>query len=152
MRYRAVLESFGGRMAGFEVPDDVMTALNSGYRPPITVTIGEYTFQTSAHRGDRRFVTNVSVENRAKAGIEIGDEVEIDVNLDTSVPEVTVPPDLAAALDADPEAKRRFEAMPFRHRKEYVMWIYGAKRSAMRQARVARSMQMIRTGFPKLFR
>jgi hypothetical protein len=53
--------------------------------------------------------TPISAENRASAGVAAGDEVEVDIELDTAPREVTVPPDLAEALERDVVAKRYFD-------------------------------------------
>ena len=47
----------------------------------------------------------VSGEHRAGAGIAAGDQVDVDLELDTQPREVSVPEDLSAALDADPVAR-----------------------------------------------
>jgi hypothetical protein len=55
-----------------------------------------------------RYMVGVSAEHRAGAGVAGGDEVDVDLELDTAPREVSVPADLAAALDAEPEARRTF--------------------------------------------
>ena len=47
------------------------------------------------------FMLGVSNDVRASSGRRAGDEVDVDLELDTEPREVEVPPDLAAALDAD---------------------------------------------------
>jgi hypothetical protein len=39
MRFRATVELGGKTATGIEVPEDVVAALGSGNRPPVTVTI-----------------------------------------------------------------------------------------------------------------
>jgi uncharacterized protein YdeI (YjbR/CyaY-like superfamily) len=50
---------------------------------------------------------------------------------------VPLEPDIAAALEATPEAQKRFEHLPPSHRREYLDWIAEAKRSATREKRIA---------------
>ncbi|MFA6046031.1 MAG: YdeI/OmpD-associated family protein [Phycisphaerales bacterium] len=47
-----------------------------------------------------------------------------------------VPPDLAKALKAAPEARAHFEAFPRGVRKRILAWVYGAKRAETRATRV----------------
>ena len=47
------------------------------------------------------------------------------------------PADLAAALDADPEARRQWDAFPRSPRRAALVWLAGAKRPATREKRVA---------------
>jgi uncharacterized protein YdeI (YjbR/CyaY-like superfamily) len=56
----------------------------------------------------------------------------------TRDPGTTVPPELLAALAANPKARAFFEALAAGHRREYVAWVSTAKREATRAARVAR--------------
>ncbi len=55
---------------------------------------------------------------------------------DATTKTVRVPEDLAAAFKKNNEARRLYEALSFTNRKEYVLWIVGAKREETRAARV----------------
>jgi uncharacterized protein YdeI (YjbR/CyaY-like superfamily) len=57
---------------------------------------------------------------------------------------VVVPADLAAALDAEPAARGRFDALPYSHRKEHVRAVEQAKAPETRQRRIARAVAMLR--------
>jgi hypothetical protein len=59
------------------------------------------------------FMLPVSAEVREKAGVAAGDEVDIEIELDTAPREVHLPADFAAALGQDVEAKRFFEALSY---------------------------------------
>ena len=50
-------------------------------------------------------MVGVSAENRAAAGVKGGDEIDVDLELDTAPREIIVPDDLNAALDVVPEAR-----------------------------------------------
>jgi uncharacterized protein YdeI (YjbR/CyaY-like superfamily) len=47
------------------------------------------------------------------------------------------PPELSAALDANPEARRQWDAFPKSPRKALIFWVTSAKRPETRQRRVA---------------
>lgn len=55
---------------------------------------------------------------------------------DAGTKTVRVPEDLAAAFKKNGEARRMYEALSFTNRKEYVLWVVGAKREETRAARV----------------
>jgi uncharacterized protein YdeI (YjbR/CyaY-like superfamily) len=76
--------------------------------------------------------------------VAAGDEVDVDVELDTAPREVDVPADLAAALDAEPAARVRFDALPYSHRKEHVRAVEEAKAPETRQRRIAKAVAMLR--------
>jgi uncharacterized protein YdeI (YjbR/CyaY-like superfamily) len=55
-----------------------------------------------------------------------------------------VPDDLARALDADPDARRRFDALSYSARQRHVLPIEQAKTAETRARRVARTMDALR--------
>lgn len=61
-------------------------------------------------------------------------------------PAPVIPPDLRAALERDPLAKGNFERVSASQRKMFAGWVLGAKRPETRARRIARSLEMIRTG------
>jgi uncharacterized protein YdeI (YjbR/CyaY-like superfamily) len=65
---------------------------------------------------------------------------------------LVVPDDLAAALAANEEARRRFDAFPPSARKMILRWIKSAKRAETRQRRVAETVRLaamnVRPGMP----
>ena len=83
---------------------------------------------------------------RKEAGVEAGDTVEVELELDTTPREVEVPEALATALAKDSEARAAFERLAYTHRKEYARWIDEAKRDETRQRRVAETVEMLRQG------
>jgi bifunctional DNA-binding transcriptional regulator/antitoxin component of YhaV-PrlF toxin-antitoxin module len=128
----------GGRMAtGLVVPADVVEALGAGRKPPVTVTLGGHGYRSSIASRGGQFLIPLSAENRVAAGVAAGDEVEVDVELDTAPREVEVPGDLAAALDAAPGARERFDALSYSHRQQHVLAVTGAKAEQTRARRVA---------------
>jgi uncharacterized protein YdeI (YjbR/CyaY-like superfamily) len=58
------------------------------------------------------------------------------------------PPDVVAALAADAEAKRRFDALPPSHQREYLKWIDEAKKPETRRRRLAQLAAAIRRHSP----
>jgi hypothetical protein len=66
----------------------------------------------------------VSAEVRAGAG---ADEVDVDIELDTQSRTVTVPADLADALDRDPDARRAFDGLSYSHKQRYALSVESAK-------------------------
>jgi hypothetical protein len=146
MRFRATFESSGKTATGIRVPADVVEALGAGKRPPVRITIGAHTYRsTIATRGDR-YLVGVSAENRALAEVAAGDEVEVDIELDTDTREVTVPADLAAALELESGARRFFDGLSISQKQWYVIPIEHAKKPDTRRRRVAKAVGMLREG------
>jgi uncharacterized protein YdeI (YjbR/CyaY-like superfamily) len=75
-----------------------------------------------------------------------GDTVDVEVELDTAPREVTVPLDLAAALDADEAARRTFDGLSYSNRSWHVLQIEGAKTAETRERRIRKSIEALREG------
>ena len=74
----------------------------------------------------------------------IGDRVTACIDLDTAPREVPIPEDLAAALDADPQVRRTFDALPYTRRKEYARAVDDAKRADTRARRIEQTVAQLR--------
>jgi hypothetical protein len=137
MRFSTTVDLHGKTATGMEVPPAVIEALGGGKKPAVTVTVGGHTYRTSIGSMGGRSLIPLSAEHRAAAGVAAGDAVEVDVELDTAPRTVEVPADLAAALDADPEVRRRFDGLSYSHQRRHVLAVEGAKAEATRARRVA---------------
>lgn len=136
MELRTEVLATGGTTAGIVVPEDVVAALGGGRRPKVVVTVNGFTYRTSIAPMDGRFLVPLSAERRTAAGVAAGDAVDVTLELDTAPREVTVPDDLAAALDAHPGARARFDALSFSNRQRHVVAVEGAKAPETRARRV----------------
>src|SRR3954469_23333424 len=126
MRFDSAVELGGKTATGIPTPDEVIDALGSSKRPPVTITINGYTYRTTAVRMGGDFYVPLSAENREGAGVAAGDGITVDIEPDTAPREVTLPDDLAAAMDD--EARAVYEALSYTHRKEWVRWVEEAKK------------------------
>src|SRR5215469_17856747 len=106
MRFRARIELHGKTATGIVVPPEVVESLKAGKRPPIRVTIKGHTYRSTVAPMAGEFRLPISAEHRTRGGVEVGDEVEVEIEPDTQAREVEVPPDLLEALDRDVDAKR----------------------------------------------
>jgi len=146
MKFRTILLQAGKTATGIVVPDDIVERLGAGKRPPVRVTINGHTYRSTVAVMGGRFMVGVSAENREKAGVAGGEEIEVDLELDTAVREVAVPPDLAGALGRNAAARQRFEALSYSRRKALVTGIEGAKTEETRQRRLHKAMDDLLAG------
>lgn len=146
MQFRTTILQSGKNTTGIEVPDEVVAALGAGKRPPVTVTINGYTYRSSVAVMGGRSMVSLSAQRRAAAGVAGGDEVDVTIEHDTAPREVTVPDDLAAALDAEPEARRTFDGLSYSNKSWHVLQVEGAKTEQTRQRRIAKSVDVLRQG------
>jgi uncharacterized protein YdeI (YjbR/CyaY-like superfamily) len=118
MIFRGSLDLHGKTATGISVPDGIIEALGGQY------------------------LLGVNAENRAAAG----DELDVEIALDTQPREVTVPDDLAAAIDADHKASATFDDLSYTHRKEWVRWVEESKKPETRQTRVEKTVAALHEG------
>jgi hypothetical protein len=149
MRFRTTILQTGKTTTGFQVPDEIVEALGRGKRPAVTVTINGFTYRNTVAVMDGVYMIGVSAENRAGAGVRGGDVVDVDIELDTAPREVDVPGDFAAALDAEPDARRTFDALSYSNKSWHTLQIAGAKSDETRQRRIAKSVAILREGRPR---
>jgi hypothetical protein len=146
MEFRAELQRTGGNTTGFEVPQEIVDGLGGGGRPKVVVTLNGYTWRSSIARMGGSYWLGVSAQNRAGAGVAGGQVLDVTVELDTAERTVTVPDDLAAALDREPAAKAVWDGLSFSHRRQHVEHIEDAKTAETRARRVAKAVEMLAAG------
>src|ERR1700751_2030673 len=123
MKFHGRLELNGKTATGIEVPAQVVTGLGAGKRPAVRATVNGFTYRTSVAPMGGRFLLPVSAQIWAGAGVAAGDEVDVD-------PEprpVSVPADLAVALDTDPAVRRAFDALSYSQQLRYVQPVEDAR-------------------------
>jgi uncharacterized protein YdeI (YjbR/CyaY-like superfamily) len=136
VRFRTELLTTGKTAAGFVVPDEAMAALAAGRKPAVSVTINGHTYRSTVATIDGRPMIGVSAENRAAARVAGGDEIEVELQLDTAPRTVEVPADFAAALAAEPKARAFFDALNYSERRWFVLGVEDAKTPETRQRRI----------------
>jgi bacteriocin resistance YdeI/OmpD-like protein/uncharacterized protein DUF1905 len=146
MRFRATMLSAGKTALGFEVPPKVVDGLGAGKRPPVLVTINGYTYRNTVAVYGGVYMIGVSAENRAQAKIKGGDETDVDLELDTAPREVAVPPELQAALDADPAAKATFDRLSYSNKSFHALQVTGTNNPDTRSRRIEKSIAVLREG------
>lgn len=146
MQFRTTIELGGKTATGFQVPPEVVAALGAGKRPPVTVTINGYSYRSTVAPYGGVFMLPLAAEHRTAAGIAAGDEVEVELELDTEPREVTIPPDVAEAFAADPAANDAFVKLSYSHKRRHILAIEDAKTPETRQRRIAKAIAMLREG------
>jgi hypothetical protein len=136
-----------GPAAAVVLTDEQVAAVGEGAkRFPVVATVEGYTWRTTVARMRGEFLLGLSREVREGAGVEAGDTVDLQLELDTKPREVDVPEALATALAKDANARAAYEKLSYTHRKEYARWIAEAKRDETRERRVAKAIEQLRAG------
>jgi hypothetical protein len=146
MRFRTTILQSDKTATGIVIPAEVVEALGAGKRPAITVTINGFTYRSSVAVMGGTYMVGLSAENRAGTGAKGGDEVDVDIELDTAPREVVVPPDFAAALDAEPAARATFDRLSYSNKSWHTLQLAAARTDETRQRRIAKSVEALRDG------
>jgi len=149
MRFRTTILQSSKTATGIEVPPDVVASLGAGKQPLVKVTINGFTYRSAIAVMGGLSMVGVSAENRAGAGVKGGDEVDVDIEVDTEPRTVTVPSELAAALDADPEAKATFEKLSPSNKGWHVSQVTGTNNPETRQRRIEKQIAALHAGKPR---
>jgi len=131
-------------MRGLEVPPEVVESLGGGARPPVTITINGHAWRSRVAIMRGRHLIGLSHANREAAGVAVGEEVEVELVLDTEPRVVVEPADLTAALDADAVVRAAFDALPHGRRREHVRAVESAKRPETRARRIDQVVAALR--------
>ncbi|MFE2481567.1 YdeI/OmpD-associated family protein [Streptomyces sp. NPDC059389] len=131
-------------MRGLEVPAETVTALGEGSRPLVKITINGHSWRSRIALLRGRHLIGLSRVHREAAGVEIGEEVEVEVELDTEPRVVVEPEDFARALDGEPAARAAYEVLTYSRRREHVRTIESAKKPETRQRRIEKAIATLR--------
>ena len=136
MRFETTM-TLSGNNTGIEVPPEVIEALGAGRKPPVNVTVNGYSYRSTVAVMGGRYMISFSSDKRAATGIQGGDPITVDLEVDTAPHTVEVPDDLAAALAAAPGAREAFDALAPSARKAHVTNVESAKSADTRERRIA---------------
>ena len=144
MKFTTVL--LGTTKTGIEIPPEVIAALGKSKKPAVKVTVNGYTYRSTVAVMGGKFMVGVNAERRAAAGLSGGDEIEVELELDTAPRELAVPEDFGAALDAEPKARAFFDGLSYSQRSWFVLGIEEAKKPETRQNRITKAVERLASG------
>ncbi len=144
MRFRARVQLNGKTATGIQVPDEVVAGLGGGKHPQVRVAINAFTYRSSIASMGGVFMLPVSAEIRKSANVTAGDEVEVDIEIDSEPRQVAVPDDFRAALEQDSAAGRSFARLSYSNQLRHVLAIEQAKTAETRQRRIAKAIDTLR--------
>src|SRR5262245_21177309 len=143
MRFRTHVEP-PEPMKGLQGPEEVVEELGGGKRPKVTISINGHSWRSRVAIMRGRSLLGLSNANRRAAGVATGDDVEVEVELDTKPRVVAEPADLVRALDADPAARIAFDRLPYGRKLRQVRDIESAKKPETRERRIEKAVAMLR--------
>ena len=139
MRFRASIQGGDKTAAGIQIPPEIVEALGAGKKSPVRVTIAGHTFRSSIATVSGAFMVGVTNAFRRESGFAAGDTVDVDIESTPSRARSRSRP-IAAALDADPEARAYFESLSYSNKRRVAEPIAAIKGAEMRAARIERTV------------
>ena len=126
------------------VPFRVEEAFGTRSRVAVKGTVDGERFRGSLMpHGDGKHFLVVNKEIRTAIGKEAGEKVRVRLERDTAPRLVEVPRDFQRALNKHKPARTAFDRLSYSHRKEYVVWIEGAKKAETKNRRIAKAIEKL---------
>ena len=144
--FRATIVQTGKTACGIQVPASVVDALGGSKRPAVTVTLDGYRYRSTVAPMGGEWWVGVNSDHRAASGLRAGDEVQVTLELDTAPRELEIPPELATALDADPQAKAFFDGLSYSNKRVFTLSVEGTSNPDTKARRVEKAIALMREG------
>jgi hypothetical protein len=135
-----------GNNTGIVVPAEVMDQLGAGKRPPVAVVVNGYEFRSTVGVMSGQFLIGVSAAIRKETALAAGDDIHVELRVETAPREVDLPADFAIALDAAPGARVFFDGLSNSLQRYYVDQVKGAKTAETRERRIAKAVDLFVAG------
>lgn len=142
-KFHTTILHAGKTATGIKVPEEIVENFKAGKKPPVRITINNYTYRSTIAVMGGVFMVGISAEHRKGANVSGGEEVDVYIELDTEPRVVEVPEDFQKALNRNAIAKRNFEALSYSNRKGHISQIEGAKTVETRTRRIANAISLL---------
>ena len=144
IRFEARLQAHGGG-SFVAVPREVSDRLGGRARIPVRGSLNGVAFRGSTMpMGDGGHCVGFRKDQRAAAGVEIGDLVVVELARDEAERRVEPPQELADALAAEPGLREAFERLSYTARKERAEAVRGARKPDTKARRLAAILDDLR--------
>lgn len=136
----------GSEVAAIIAPFDVPQTFGQKARVPVRGTINGVPYRSSLMPMDGCYAMVVNKTLRAGARCKAGDEVHVVMERDIEERTVEAPGELKKELAKNKKAQQRWEELAFTHKKEMARSITEAKQAETKKRRLAKVMQVLKTG------
>ena len=147
LRFQAMIQGReAGVVAAIAPPVDVIEYFGTRARVPIRGTINGFAFRSSLMPCGNARMMPVNQTLCRGAGVKPGDLVDVVMERDEEERTVNAPPELKKELAKSKKAQERWDGLAFTHKKEMANAITGAKQEETRKRRLAKVMQVLKSG------
>lgn len=142
--FNTILIPGGGNNVGISVPEDIVLSFDKGKRVPVVVTInGGYSYRNTITPMGGEYLISFNSETRKATGLGAGDEAEVTLEYDDQPRSVELPPELAAAFKAHPEAADAWAKWSYSKQRQFAEPIAAAKAEDTKQRRVEKAIEAL---------
>lgn len=134
-----------GSSAFVAVPGDLKQLFGTNGRVPVNVTFDGVPYRGSIARMGGPPLVIVLQEILAELHKQPGDTLAVTVALDNTPRVVELAPDIEAAL-VEGDQLAAYRDLAYSHQRQFVLWIDDAKRAETRDARIAKTVEMVAAG------
>lgn len=135
----AIAQQEPGGILLVEIPAKIVRDLGQKRRVPVKATLNGIVYRTTIAVYGGRYYLPARKEVREAAKLAAGKKARVTLEVDGAQRVVTIPRDLAIALEAGGTTDG-FRRMSFTHQREYVDAILEAKRPETRDGRIAKAV------------
>jgi phosphoribosylformylglycinamidine (FGAM) synthase-like enzyme len=132
-----------GPAGAIVLTDAQLADLGASKRSPVTITVGDRSVEARIGVMGGELLVGLSKAARNALGVEIGQTIDATLSVDEAPREVALPPELSAALAANPAARTAYDALAYSHRKEHATWVAEAKQQETRERRATQAVEKI---------
>jgi hypothetical protein len=143
-RFKSVVATSGTRVF-IPLPFNPNEVWGVKQRHHIRGTVNGYGVRGSLGSDGIRYFLLLGAAWRRDCGVDAG--VKVDVVLAPEGPQSeSLSPDVARALEAEPQAKAFFESLATFYRNTYIKWIESAKKTETRSAHIQEMIELLKKG------
>ena len=145
-RFRATVEGNEATRAWIVLPFDPSSVWGERAVWHVAGSIGGCGYRGTIEKTGQRFLLSLGPAWRRDRGVQPGDDLDVVLHIE-GPQRADLAPDIAAALDAEPEAGAFFDSIAQFYRKGFLRWIDATKRSPdVRAERIAEMVRLLKEG------
>ena len=124
-----------------DVPERVSQAFGMRGHVPVRGKVNVFPiWATLVPQGGGRHRLYINGEMRRGAGVDVGDTIDLELEMDEEPRDIPVLDDVERAL-RERGLREAFERMPPSHRREFLRWALDAKKPETRERRIRRGIE-----------
>ena len=128
-----------------DIPERASQAFRRKGYIPVRVHLNKHPFQaTLVPIGSGKYRLYINGKMRKQANVDVGDEIEIELEYDAQARTIPMPDAFEQALERNPKARSEFERLNPSRRKDILLYMNALKRPESLQKVIERVMESLK--------